>query len=90
MCNFISWIEKDNKLFYLTDKEVFSAHGREKLSGWRDNDVLGHGAIREFWGLKYGFECEENDFWTDDLPEELINLINNKERDEAIQCVARH
>jgi hypothetical protein len=77
MCDFISWIEKDNKLFYLTDKEVFSAQGREKFSGCRDNDYLGHGAIRVFWGVKGGIEYERRDFWADDLPEELKNIIKD-------------
>jgi hypothetical protein len=77
VCNFISWIEKDNKLFYLTDKEVFSSQGRERLSGCLGNDYLGHGAIRAFWGVKGGTDYERRDFWAEELPKELKNLIKD-------------
>ncbi|PJE58463.1 MAG: hypothetical protein COU81_00595 [Candidatus Portnoybacteria bacterium CG10_big_fil_rev_8_21_14_0_10_36_7] len=55
MCEFISWIEveKDGKVvvLYLTDKDVFSVYGLEKLKGCQDNDFLGDGAIRAYYDI---------------------------------------
>lgn len=62
MCEFISWIEKGNDIFYLTDKEIFSKQGQELLLGCKDNDFLGHGAIRKFYSLQYGREHEVKNF----------------------------
>jgi len=76
MCNFLSWVEMpDGKLYYLTDKEVYSEVGRDKLSGCKDNDVLGHGAIRTFYGLTGGPDRERRDFWAGDLPSELVQAV---------------
>ena len=65
----------DGKLYYLTDKEVYSEVGRDKLSGCKDNDVLGHGAIRTFYGLTGGPDRERRDFWAGDLPSELVQAV---------------
>ena len=78
MCEFVSWVEWNNKLYYLTDAEVFSDLGREKLAGCKDNDYLGHNAIRKFWGIpdKEGTNCEIQNFWElDKLPKEISDKI---------------
>jgi hypothetical protein len=83
MCDFISWIsvnkDGENLLFYLTDKEIFSEEGKKKFLDCRDNDVIGHGAIREFFELgSRGQEHEVRDFWNSDkLPEELAEKVQN-------------
>ncbi len=79
MCNFISWIEEDGKLLYLTDADVFSKHGRKTLAGALHNDVLGHGAIREFFGIgSRGKEREVCDFWkTELLPAEIAKKVRS-------------
>jgi len=78
MCEFISWIVSGGKLFYLTDQDIFSEHGREVLAGCKDNDFLGHGAIREFWNLQGGAEKEERDFWNfEKLPKELALMVRD-------------
>ena len=78
MCEFISWIEKDNKLYYLTDAEIFSEMGKERLEGCQDNDFLGHGAIRRFYQIKGGIDHEVKDFWNyKKLPPEIAKLVKD-------------
>ena len=78
MYEFISYIQKGDQLFYLTDDEIFSKEGREKLSDCQDNDFIGHGAIRKFFDIKGGEDHEVRDFWnTDKLPKELADKIAN-------------
>ena len=72
MCNFLSWIEVDEKngnkkLLYLTDKDIYSSYGREVLQGSQGSDFLGHGAIRAYYGkdgvpFNGGIDREVNDF----------------------------
>ena len=78
MCNFLSWVEiPDGKLYYLTDSEVYSEVGRDKLAWCKDNDVIGHGAIRAFYNLTGGTDRERRDFWRDDLPTELVKAVKD-------------
>lgn len=78
MCEFISWIEvkRDGKreILYLDDELLSEKRTKKILEGSKDNDFLGHHAIRHVWGLKdkEGVEGEVPDFWnTDKLPKEL-------------------
>jgi hypothetical protein len=75
MCEFISWYESGMKLYYLTDAEVFSEEGKLKLTGCKDNDILGHGAIKKFYEGMDGVQYEERDFWNDTLPKELADKV---------------
>jgi len=74
MCEFISWVEKDNRLFYLTDKEVFSKQGKKALKGCKDNDFIGHGAIRTYFMID-GTDKEQRDFWNLTEPKELADKL---------------
>ncbi len=78
MCEFISWIEieKEGKknVFYLDDKELFCERTSEILKGCKDNDLIGHHAIRDVFGVRSnaGQEHEVQDFWeTERLPKEI-------------------
>ncbi|HBT80559.1 MAG: hypothetical protein UW46_C0001G0101 [Candidatus Yanofskybacteria bacterium GW2011_GWF1_44_227] len=79
MCDFISW-KKDIKgnIYFLTDKDVFSPHGRETLRGTMHNDILGHSAIDAFYGpvTESLPQFENRDFWdkTQFPPEIAIHL----------------
>ena len=77
MCDFVSWIEKNGNLYYLTDKEIFSPEGEIKLAECQDNDYIGHGAIDKFYGLRRtGTRREVRDFWKRGvLPAELSKKI---------------
>ncbi|MBI2064608.1 MAG: hypothetical protein HYT62_00970, partial [Candidatus Yanofskybacteria bacterium] len=84
MCDFISWIESgvgsDKKVFFLTDADVFSPHGRNTLVGSRDNDYLGHSAIRAFFGntLDYQVKKEDRNFWVpENYPSEIANRLSS-------------
>lgn len=78
MCDFISWIEKDGKLYYLTDAEIFSPKGKKKLAGCSGNDFIGHGAIRRYFGLNGGHDKEVRSFWdVSRLPTELAAKIKD-------------
>ncbi len=78
MCDFVSWIEKNGSLFYLTDAEIFSREGRKRLKGCKDNDVLGHGAIRQFFAISGGTDNENRYFWdSTGLPGEIAKKIKD-------------
>lgn len=92
MCEFMSSIEvqKGGKthLLYLDDDALFKADGshsdrvQELLKDSKDNDFLGHGAIRVFHGLKEkeGREHETQDFWNKEkLPQELCPRFKDSE-----------
>jgi len=83
MCDFISWVElPEGQIAYLTDQEVFSKWGKERLGGCRHNDVLGHGAIRAYYGISKdrGLDREQRNFWdTSKLPEELAEKVRHFE-----------
>jgi hypothetical protein len=77
MCDFISWIEKNGVLHYLTDAEIFE-DGKlsPRLEGCRDNDIIGHGAIRKYYAIQAGKEFETKKFWEKGaLPNELEKKV---------------
>lgn len=81
MCQFISWIEHDGKILFLTDDELSTPRGyelREYLGRQFNNDIIGHGAIRWYYHLNYyeGFDHECTDF-TDskNFPSEITQAI---------------
>jgi hypothetical protein len=84
MCDFISWksVRLPNgkeKLYYLTDKEVFSEKGNRLFTLNSHIDVLGHGAIHVYFGLDDVPTTEDHEcncFWkTENLPAEISAKI---------------
>lgn len=67
MCEFLSWkVGPDGHCYFLTDKDVYSSHGRDTLGGCQDNDFIGHGAINAFYNGKtvtFTTEGENKAFW---------------------------
>jgi hypothetical protein len=64
MCNFISWIEKNGEILFLTANDIFNTkRGRELQKHTTPDDFIGHGAIEFFYRLEYGtgkhLECED-------------------------------
>jgi len=83
MCEFVSW-KKDSlgEVFFLTDKDVFSPHGRSTLLGTKDNDVFGHGAITAFYGkaVAYLAQFENKKFWKkSSFPAEIATHLESPE-----------
>jgi hypothetical protein len=66
MCDFFSWIEKDGKLYYLTDAMIESRWPNDEV-----RDKIGHSAIEKYFGIKG--EHKENAI---DLPIEITREIN--------------
>ena len=76
MCDFISWIEREGHIYLFTNKELNTKEGRKIQKGLKDNDVRGHGVIREYWGLKDGVNKECEDFSTpDNFPKEIVKAV---------------
>ena len=80
MCEFISWIELDDTILYLTDRDLrgkrFKGY-KDYNAGWR-RDIVGHGAIRWFLGIpeNKGKDKECTDFSKpSNFPDEIVKAI---------------
>ena len=89
MCEFISWVEHEGKIFFLTENDINSEYGKERLKERKDNDFLGHGAIRTYYNLKpfEGMDRENRDFWDGDLPKEIAEAWNSGQLDGMIPFI---
>ena len=80
MCEFVSWIEKDDIVVFLTGEDVFNTkQGRElqKYCGNSD-DYTGHGAIRHYYNFEGGIDKECTDFSQPaNFPKEIIDAIKS-------------
>jgi hypothetical protein len=82
MCDFISWIEKDGKIYYLDKHCLLTKEGKELrkyLGDHFENDIKGHGAIDRYWGLKgKGVHKECTDFSTpENFPKVIVDALLN-------------
>src|SRR4030042_6729462 len=80
MCEFLSWIEEDGKVFYLTPKQIFNTTRGKALQKFCESqdDYVGHGAIRHYYHIAQndGNNRECVDFSTpDDFPAVLVEAI---------------
>src|SRR3990167_4673791 len=80
MCQFVSWIEHDNKNYFLTEKDLVSKEGRAFLKANGTVDIQGHGAIRalypELGGL--GIDKEVSNFKSpENFPKDIVKAIKN-------------
>ena len=81
MCEFISWIEYKGKLLYISNYELNTPDGKElcrKLNYNFYEEIKGHGAIREYFGLssKQGKRMECTDFSDiNNFPQEIVKKI---------------
>ena len=81
MCDFMSYIERNGKFYYLTDKDLNTARGKKLLKKY-GKDINGHGAIREFYDIEYKnkIEKEQTDFSSpNNFPKEIATAIKNCE-----------
>jgi hypothetical protein len=81
MSNFISWVEHQDEIYFLTDNEVFSPEGIRMLGSCKDSDVLSHDAIRMFFSVEHtAINKKQRAFWnTDTIPEILRALLATPE-----------
>ena len=78
MCEFVSWIEKDGKCYFLTAADLASKRGKQLIKHCKnDDDLVGHGAIRWFYGeFTGGTERECTDFASpDNFPREIVAAL---------------
>ena len=81
MCEFVSWIEHKGEILFLTNDLLDTPKGKELiifLANRYWDDVCGHGAIREYWGLQQGqgLEKEECDLSNPSkLPMQIVVAI---------------
>ena len=80
MCEFVSWIEKDKKIYFLTGNQIFNTLKGKALQAFcaSKDDHVGHGAIRHYYRLaKYdGIQRECTDFSTpNNFPDEIVVAI---------------
>jgi len=82
MCECISWIEKRDKVYYLTGKQLFSKKGLAfiKENGIHPADYCGHGTIRKWYRIDSGdgVDKECTDFSTPkNFPSVIVKAIKN-------------
>ena len=78
MCEFVSWIEKDGKCYFLTAADLASKRGKQLIKHCKnDDDLVGHGAIRWFYGeFKGGKDRECTDFSSpNNFPREIVTAM---------------
>ncbi len=81
MCEFLSWIKKGEKVYFLTKELIESERGKTVLRDSKE-DITGHGAIRLFFGLEQdeGKNKECVDFSTPaNFPESIVKAIKATE-----------
>jgi len=56
MCEFISWVKKRGKVYFVTGEQLFSEKGQAwvKEHGVSNDDLCGHGTIRLWHGIDNG------------------------------------
>lgn len=87
MCEFISWIGRKEGIYYLTINDILSQR-EETLAGCKDNDFLGHDAIKLFFGLEdevVGERKESRAFWDGKLPAQIKAVWNAGEFDGLLK-----
>ena len=80
MCQFISWVEEDDKVFFLTKKELQSKKGKALIKYCDNKDLQGHGACKRYFfgseGSKRGVQKECSDFSSPhNFPEKIALAI---------------
>ena len=58
MSALISWIKKEDKIYFLTPKDINSSKGKIQLKDFTDSKKIGHTAIRKFYKLDGGIKYE--------------------------------
>ncbi len=81
MCEFISWIETKDKVYFLTKTQLESPRGEMlKLRFPGSGEFTGHNAIRAFYDIDTGTERECTDFATPkNFPVVIAQAIKNNQ-----------
>lgn len=79
MCEFVSWIEYQDKPWFLTNADLRTKEGRElrkHLESWFQQNVCGHGAIRHYWGIPQE-KGENMEYPYDHMPAVIIDAMES-------------
>ena len=80
MCEFVGWVEHEDKLYYLTANLLNTKEGRDlkKFLGTAyAEDIKGHGAIERYFGIK-GVHRECTDFSSPkNFPAEIVKAMES-------------
>ena len=83
MCEFLSWIEKDGNVYYLTYRDIYNTKRGKELRDYCKNkdDYIGHGAIRHYYDNFVGGKKREcTDFSTPNrFPTEIVSAVKKGE-----------
>ena len=81
MCDFCSWVELPNgRIKYLSKRQLETKRGKAMVERIGTEDLCGHGAIREYWGLERveGRNKECTDFSSpDNFPPEIAKALKD-------------
>ncbi len=81
MCEYISWVESNGKVLFLTDKDIKIWNNAKDRPLQPDrSEIAGHGAIRLYYGTKNcdGINKECIDFSTpDNFPSQIVKAIKS-------------
>ena len=80
MCEFVSWVEKGERVYFLTPHLIYNTPRgdiiQKRFPG--DGEIIGHTAIRAYWQIREGEDKECTDFSTpDNLPEVIVKAIKH-------------
>ena len=75
MCEFVSWIELDKRVYFLRDDEITA-------KGWEMVNSVGHEAIEKYFGIRGGVHKETPTF----PPKEVREAVNNGEMKEMMKA----
>ena len=81
MCEFISWIERRDRIYFLTGDQLFrSKKGDEFRRTISPDDYCGHGTIRDWYGIDSGdgIDKECSDFSSPaNFPHQIVEAIKS-------------
>ncbi len=78
MCDFISWIEKNDEILFLTYDDVYNTKRGKELREFSESkdDLVGHGAIEFYYDIGRGKHCECTNFSTpSNFPSKIVEAI---------------
>ena len=77
MCDFVSWIEKDDQILFLTDDDLDTKKGKELIKYCMClEDTRGHGAIRHYYNFEGGIDKECTDLSNpDNFPKQIQEAL---------------
>jgi len=78
MCEFMSWINRRDKNYFLTTDQLKTRRGQKLLKSIGYEDINGHGAIREYYRIDSGdgINKEYTDFSSpNNFPPEIVAAI---------------